>query len=219
MDLLGDNLNLAKGSKTDEIKLSNEEIVNLHKKIRKEVKGLKRLKISTTKILKRAFIIEDMIENKYAISFTSKFRNFHNFVEEIKHKLNLCLQIAVFPRFKIFLGIFMTIFSILIVFGEVFGMLDERFQVIINQLITGNNSTLYLIFFTMLFIYGIVGVHYSIINVRIEGFYGLYGDNQTDISSQLYSAMYFLKILIYKKIEIFQGCQVRYVLISYKFLI
>jgi len=80
-------------------------------------------------------------------------------------------------------GAFIAVLSFLLVFSEVFAMWDLRVANYFKDCITGPNSALWVAGFAILYTYAIVAIHYSIFRVKIEGFYGLYGDNQTDVSS------------------------------------
>jgi hypothetical protein len=93
------------------------------------------------------------------------------------------LQVSVYPVIRIVIGTIFTTLSIIIILSEVLSMWDQRFHDIMKGFITGAHSGLWFGMFMVLWVYAIMLIHYSIFSVRIEGFYGLYVDHQSDVSS------------------------------------
>lgn len=104
-------------------------------------------------------------------------------VARLRERFTMLLQVSVYPVFRIVLGIIFTTLSIIIILSEVLSMWDQRFHDIMKGFITGAHSGLWFGMFMVLWVYAIMLIHYSIFSVRIEGFYGLYADHQSDVSS------------------------------------
>ena len=191
--MLGGNLNIAKGKLTID-KITHSEIVNLNKRVQNTIKGLNRLKILNNKNNQRAFAIEDLLDSKYCFDDIQGNGIFGNVYSHLQERFMLKWKQEIFPKIKATMGVIQTILSIILVIFEISPIWYSEYSGVLKGLITGPNSLSWLFLFTSIWIYAILLIHCSIFKVKIEGFYGLYGDHQTDVSSQLYSSINFARV-------------------------
>lgn len=191
--MLGGNFSIAKG-KLHVDKLTYSEIVNLNKRVQNNIKGLHRLQILINKNNQRSFAIEDLLDSKYCIGEINGGGVFGNVFSHFKERFMLKYKQQIFPKLKATAGITLAILSAILITCEISPLWYSKFNEVLKGLITGPNSLSWLLVFTLIWAYSIVLIHCSIFKVKIEGFYGLYGDSQTDVSSQLYSSINFARV-------------------------
>ncbi|CAD8048081.1 unnamed protein product [Paramecium sonneborni] len=176
---------------------SVEEMMSLYQEIRKNSLEYKRIKAQWKENCKSAYEMEDIIK---AINSQDKKIQF-SFKKAREGKLAQQLDLlewywlcVIKPQLKIIISLIFGILSILVLISEVTIFMGTQIT-IFGLPLRYVNGLLSISFFSFIpLLYIAFCVYYGLFRIRIQGFYGLYGDHQTDAPSLMFATINFSRV-------------------------
>ncbi|KAL4502427.1 hypothetical protein ABPG72_012014 [Tetrahymena utriculariae] len=176
--------------------INMNKIVQLNRQVKKSITDYLRAETKWQILLDNAFLVEDILENQFSIHY--KIRSTFwversGYVGDILDKIQWFWYVKIKSNLKLILGVIFSIFSLIIIYGElsmfldldisifkIFSQSDEYFKTQILILI----PLLYISFCS----------YYGLFHIQFSGFYCFFKHHNTDAPSLLFGSINFSRV-------------------------
>jgi hypothetical protein len=177
--------------------ITESTLVELHKSLKSHLSEYQRSKYRFDESLQKAFDLEDVISasespfKRVAFSFQSSRSGV--LARQIEVVEWFWLTRAKPVLFKV-LAIVFFVLSVLVIVGECTIFLDTPVGVFPLLFKTAHGITLTQLYCVVPLMYIILCTYFGLFNLKLSGWYGLYGNNHTDPSNLVWSAFFIARL-------------------------